>query len=218
MESVGWHQPPDPAVVSAWALRSRPPANELPVRAELPEVLYRGDAVGVGLLGAVYSTGLSMTVTLRLRHPPTGAPHRLGSLLGDHPDSPADERFLFGVQLSDGQRVRPLDRPGPPFGDPSAAPVSPTGHSLTRNGGHSGGDTVETTYWLSPLPPAGPTGLVLRCPALGLPETTVEFDATPIVTAAARVTVLWPPVTARPPVVRPRPPEPPTEGWFAVRS
>lgn len=215
MESVGWQPAADAAAMSAWTRRRQRPDNELPVPADLPPVLYRDDAIGVGLLGSVHTTGLAMTVSLHLRHPPVRSPHRMGGLLSDLPDTPPDERFLFGVQLADGRAVRPLDRPMPhrPVGPPADSE-----HLLFRTGGHGGSASFSMNYWLTPLPPAGPTLLVVRCPGLGLPETTVEFDAGPVREAAHRVAVLWPPAASPGQPAAPPPPDPPSEGWFAVRS
>lgn len=214
MDSSGWHPVADPATMAAWARRRQIPDNELPVPAALPAVLYHDDAVGVGLSGSVHTTGLALSVALRLRHPPPRSSPPLRGFLGDAPDTPADQRFLFGVQLADGRAVQPQDRPMP--GGPPPQP-STADHLLFRTGGQGGSSSFTMRYWLTPLPPPGPTLLVLRCPAIGLPETTVGFDATPLHDAARRVTVLWPPIEPHRPVPELRRPEPPSDGWFAVR-
>lgn len=214
MELVGPPPAADPAL-AAWARRRQRPDNELPVPAvDLPSVLFRDETLGVGLLGWVHRAGLAMTVSLHLRHaPPQSSSRGPGmSLLADQPGAPADERFLFGLQLADGRSVQPEERPMPgrPFSPPAASDPA-----LFRTGGRGGSTTVEINFWLTPLPPAGPTLLVLRCPAIGLPETSVGFDATTLHDAAGRVAVLWPPVERSPVGWEPRPPDPPTEGWFA---
>ena len=54
----------------------------------------------------------------------------------------------------------------------------------------------NVTLWLTPIPPPGTTKLVVRCIALGLPETALQWDGTPIADAAASITPLWPARTA----------------------
>jgi hypothetical protein len=72
--------------------------------------------------------------------------------------------------------------------------------------------------WLSPLPPAGPLRVVVRCDLLRLPETVTELDGTAIRAAAAEVVTLWPWVSPREaePQLTPPPPDVPADSWFAL--
>jgi hypothetical protein len=74
---------------------------------------------------------------------------------------------------------------------------------------------VEQEWWLTPLPPAGPLRLVVRCGLFGLPEASVVLDGAAIRAAAEEVVVLWPWAPPR----REAEPEPPAldlpaDSWF----
>ena len=50
----------------------------------------------------------------------------------------------------------------------------------------------DQRYWVMPLPPPGPLGVVVEWPARELPETRAELHGAAIVEAAARAETLWP--------------------------
>ncbi len=163
-----------------------------------------------------YSTSMTFTVGLRLRHPLndyyanvhaglTGMPLR-GPSRGD-----PEGRFMLGIQLSDGRRAV-MTSSFTPEGIGAAA--QPAAVSLLSIGGAFGDLSTDARYWLRPLPPAGPLMLVMRWETMGIAETVTELDGTKIAAAGATATTLWPPV---PPQERelPPPPPPPTSGWFA---
>ena len=195
---------PDPEFVR----RMHPPENEIPVALPLTAVLARTDDVAVALLGLqVHTTGLTFTVTVRAR-PSGGVSTRDLSEFFFHHRGELRERFLFGLEFSDGRRVVASEW-GPPQGDDDVV--------LTGSGGSGGDSVVDQSWWLSPLPPEGPLRVVVRCVELGIEETTTELDGTAIRRAAADVVELWP---WEPPRFDDRPPSPPPpdvpgDSWFA---
>jgi hypothetical protein len=121
---------------------------------------------------------------------------------------PGAPPLLLGLELADGTRVDNV-------GDPDRG-----GEVVFTQGSGSGSEySVDHSWWLSPLPPAGPLTVVVRCPELGLPETSAVLDGTAIRAAAEGVVELWPwePPRRRGPG-RPRSaPEIPEDSWFARR-
>jgi hypothetical protein len=184
--------------------RESAPQNELPVALPQNVVLTRTDDAVVALLGMqVYSTGVAFDLGVRVR------PGSLsGAELHDVLWRPGTPPLLVGLELADGTRVDNVDEP------------RPGGDVVFRQGGGSGSEnSVDHSWWLSPVPPAGPLTVVVRCPALGLPETSTVLDGTAIREAADRVVTLWPwePPRRRGPDLPASPPEIPEDSWFAPR-
>jgi hypothetical protein len=188
------------------------PENEVPASIPVSALLVRTGTSALTLTGVqVFSTGVGFTLTVRCR------PEAL-------PDGQADlhelmwrgrrgqgSALLVGVEFADGRRASNL--PGrDPFGSAAGS-----GDLLLTQGSGSGHQlTVEQEWWLSPLPPAGPLRLVVRCDLLDLPETVTELDGTAIQAAAEDVAVLWPwvpPSAVGPP--GPPAPDVPADSWFA---
>ena len=197
-----------------WVRRHSAPENEAPVAVPVSAVLARTATVAVTLGGVqVFTTGVRFTVGLRCRpealDPLEG--RNIGDLLWRH-DRRA-EQLLFGVELADGRRASNVPGEAHPFGQPGdrdALVLSP--------GGGGGGQLVaDQDWWMSPLPPAGPLRLVVRCDLLGLPETVTELDGAAVRAAAAEVVTLWPwvsPQEVEPPTPPPGPAVP-ADSWFA---
>lgn len=192
--------------------RFQAPENEVPAVVPVSTVLARTDGSALILTGMqVFSTGVGFTVTLRCR--PEALPAGevdLGGLMWRGRPGPGTE-LLVGVEFADGRRASNL-----PGRDPFAAPGGPEALVLTEGSGSGGQLSVEQEWWLSPLPPAGPLRLIVRCDLFGLPETAVELDGAAIRAAAQRLVVLWPwapPFEAETPV--PPTPDLPADSWFA---
>jgi hypothetical protein len=195
--------------------RYQAPENEVPAVVPISTVLARTDSSALVLTGVqVFSTGIGFTVTLRCL--PEALPADevdLGGLMWrGRPGHPTE--LLVGVEFADGRRASNL-----PDRDPFPAPDGPEALVLTQGSGSGQQLSVEQEWWLSPLPPAGPLRVVVRCDLLGLPEAAVELDGAAIRAAAAGVVVLWPwvPPSATEP---PPPPAPdlPADSWFATGS
>ncbi len=186
--------------------RLQPPENELPVSLPQNLLVARTDDVAVALLGLqVSSTGVAFELTVRVR-PSARADlgHRLQELVWHRGRGTAP--FLVGVELADGRRG-------------STVPGRSSEDVFFHSRGGSGGDSsIEQRWWLSPLPPEGPLTVVVRCPELGIGETSVELDGTAIRRAAEQVVELWP--WSRQELAPPEPPPPPDlpdDSWFARR-
>jgi hypothetical protein len=187
--------------------RVQPPENEVPVALPQNVLLARTEDVAVALLGLqVHSTGVVFELTVRVR-PSARADlgHRLQELVWDRGRGTA--RFLLGVELADGRRG-------------SSVPNRSSGGVFLHSRGGSGGDSsIRQRWWLSPLPPEGPLTVVVRCPELGIEETSADLDGTAIRRAAEQVVELWP--WSRQELAPPEPPPPPDlpdDSWFARPS
>jgi hypothetical protein len=152
----------------------------------------------------VHTTGVLLELAVRCRADVV-AERRLPELVFAHGEAP---NLLLGLELADGRRVSNLDGfHGVP------APDEVFFHPA---GGGGGQLSVEQSWWLSPVPPAGPLSVVVRCDALGIPETRTVLDAAPLAAAAAGVVELWP--WEPPPEMRPREERDrriPPGSWFA---
>jgi hypothetical protein len=184
--------------------RMQRPDNELPVALPANRLLARTDDVAVGLVGLqVFSTGLSFELAVRVRP----SADRVGRSLHDlfwAASSQEGAAFLLGIEFADGRRLSTLQ--------PDAE-----GTVLHQAGGGGGDAAVDQAWWLSALPPDGPLTVVVRCDALGIPETVSVLDGTAVRAAAADVVTLWP--WERPPAYRDEPHPPgldlPPDSWFA---
>jgi hypothetical protein len=117
------------------------------------------------------------------------------------------EGLLLGVEFSDGRKAA---NAGAWTGRDVAGGG---GVVLNENGGSGGGRTYEQSFWLTPLPPAGPLLVVCVCVGLGIDETRTVLDGGVIAEAATRVVELWP---WQPWEGEPAPPEPQLPpGWFS---
>ena len=189
--------------------RMNPPVNEQPVPLPVNLVVARAENVVVALSGVdVYSVGFAFTLRVRLRTRPVRA-HQMHLLIGGYggADTDPEQRLLVGIEFADGRRASSA------VPDP-AARADPQRPLLTGGGGSGGDVAMDRVNWVTPLPPDGPLLVVVRCGALGVPESTVRLDGGEIARAAEQVTVLWPPP---PPATMQdrRPPRLPSDGWFS---
>lgn len=180
--------------------RMGPPDNEVPVALPANALLARTGDVAVALVGLqVHSTGVAMTLAVRVRERPAS---RAG--LSELVFGPERGGLLVGIGLADGRRVA---SGGVPRNDPDL---------VWQPGGGSGGDrAADQEWWLSPLPPDGPLTMVVRCDELGIEETATELDGTAIRAAAADVVELWPWTPPAPWDPEPPPPDLPPGSWFS---
>lgn len=103
----------------------------------------------------------------------------------------SDSLLRFGVICADGSTASSVDsdvRFRPPL-DLDAPPVV---RVLTSSGGGGGGGEWQYSYWLWPLPPEGQLTFVCEWPMLGVEETRVSVDASPLQAAAREAITLWP--------------------------
>jgi hypothetical protein len=168
-----------------------PPDNVLGVGAPLRLLLGRSDRVAVAITGCtVYASGLLLDVAIRLR-PKSLSPDERRAMVHGGPfrafDVPDDGQVLrLGVLYADGRKATTQNDRHAFGGDAPEGPV------FMERGGGGGENAWDMRVWLWPLPPAGPLVFVAEWPTLGIEETRVETDATPLVDAADRVEELWP--------------------------
>src|SRR5689334_13849844 len=117
-----------------------------------------------------FSTGFRFTLAVRLRRARPDLAHGgLFMLVSSHVRPgiaiPLADRLLLGLEYPDGQRASTLQDmrmlgPG----------AVPDGQQLVlvQQGGGGGEQSVNQTYWVSPLPPEGPMTFVLAWPAFGM--------------------------------------------------
>lgn len=174
-EDGGPEPRPDPFEFRPWPWAG-PPSNVLGRPVDLQAVLYRSATMAVVADAfRAYPTGVQFRVGVVVHHrafagrPPSALP------------DPFDGGLRIAVAFADGRRA--LLHGG---GRTTAGPV------LAMTGGSGGGLASELRMWLHPLPPPGPLTLAVKWDEGGVPETAVEVDAGPVVTAAAQAEELWP--------------------------
>ena len=156
-------------------LWSGPPQDVLPGATPAAVILGRGPHIVVALNPLrCYPTGVELKIAVR-----TGlhAADLYVRVLGSDPASgnPAADRLQLSVHLFDGTT---LDAGYLSDGEP--------GPSLTALGSEGSDTYVDVTYWLAPLPPAGPVTVVCAWPEHSILETTTTLDFDEIRSAAKR--------------------------------
>jgi hypothetical protein len=168
----------------------------------------RNNAVVISLTGVLaYTEGVAFRVHvvarshgdapgpwMRVVEPPR---RRLGLFRRprqEHLPRPArSDNGSLAVEYRDGTRAECILGGRDPMSRPTSRPPSPF---LTSMGGSGGGSqnwwVMKHEFWLWPLPPPEPIGLVVAWPALGLEPGRRELDGAAIVAAAARAEVAWP--------------------------
>jgi hypothetical protein len=116
-----------------------------------------------------FRAGFEFWIKAQFRHP--------GPALERQPD----ERSLHvGVQFADGKKAANVGRVPDPAGSVSAGLIM---RPVSFGGGHRHQDR---SYWVWPLPPAGPLTFVCQWAAFDIPEMRAGTDAQLIVDAAGR--------------------------------
>ena len=175
------------------------PDNEIPAVLPFTVILGRTPDLAVALLGLrAYSAGISFDLAVRSRRD-------LPSELYHSMHVSATDNLMVGVELADGRRASTLDRADDPWG-----PGQPDELRLTQGSGGGGGRTYAMSYYLTPVPPAGPVTFVCAWPAQEIPETTTVIEAAQLAPfasfadAASQAVELWPwepePEPERPPL------------------
>ena len=207
--------PPEPADDDAPDEHPAPiwvsaPEDVMPGVVPVELILGRSASTVVMLTGIrAFPNGLAMTLGVRVR----GRVGRrdLNSEVFDGPynhdtDPPWQaNRLKWGFELADGRRVTNVD-PSPwaelTQHEPST-PASPGGwlrepeHPVLTGGGGGGGTrSVDRSFWLWPLPPAGTLRVVCQWPAQGIETTVHELVAEPFLEAARHAVSIWGPATS----------------------
>jgi hypothetical protein len=161
-----------PGTGSCW----HPPVGELPCVAASALLLTRTETVAVAITAVwAFSTGFEFWVKAEFRHE--------GHSLETRPDV---QSLHIGVQYPDGRKVANTGRLPAPAGSESAGLIlSP----VSFGGGRR---HLDRSYWVWPLPPAGPLTFACEWAAFGIPEARAGTDAQPILDAARHSVQLWP--------------------------
>jgi hypothetical protein len=176
-----------------------PPNDELGIA--VPEAIVVGRSEnGVVALSHVlaYSTGVQFDFVGRAVgikqsrvHAMFHAQHNFG--MSDD-ESPTDEFLRIGLEFSDGVRVSNLSSDWWRGGADDTEPEGPVFHHASGGGGGMSGThgavSMSPSYWLWPLPPAGPLRVWCEWPVVGIDLVSAEIDASSIVAAAARTVPL----------------------------
>lgn len=190
--------PPQPVWMGA-------PEDFLPGVVPVELVLARSTTTVVMLTGMrAFPTGLDMNLAVRFRGE---APRR--DLFSEIFDGPYEHdmdagwearRLKWGFELSDGRRIMNVDpwpeQPNRDHSRPHSAddwlwvPDHPV---LMGGGGGGGGGSIDRTYWLWPLPPAGPLRVVCQWLDQDIEMQAQDLDAEVIRDAASRSRPVWPP-------------------------
>jgi hypothetical protein len=205
--------PPSPEQLRAFHRRTGPPDNEVPGAIEFRAILARNDDLAVAIVALdAYSTGLSISFALRLRHADRSEYGVSDDLFGHHRRGGRGSGLLVGIAYPDGRTASNVATT--PFPDP----LTPEEQPYLMQGGGSGGDrTFNIEYWLTPIPPPGDLTIIVAWQSQGIPETHTSIPADLIAVAVARTIELWPwqmpekndqvQMPTRPPL--------PEGGWFA---
>jgi hypothetical protein len=156
-----------------------PPVDEFPSAvATGPLVLAQTEEVAVAVIGVwAFQAGFEFWLDARFRH--TQPPVEGGMA--------PQEAVHIGVQFADGGKGANFGR-GPEL----AQGAGPARIALNPGGFGGGLRHRHWSYWVSPLPPAGPVSFVCEWAAAGIPETRASLDAQLIVDAARHSLRLWP--------------------------
>ena len=167
--------------------RQGPPANVLgqPLAGHTVVARAGGFVIAVDRIVA-YPSGFELGVTVRTRDEPVfgsfdEANRRSWSGSAAFPG----ESLRVGVVFADGRRSLVEN-----FSPRAAASTGDV--RLVPMGGGGTQTRFDQRYWVEPLPPPGPLGIVVEWDRRQLAETRADLDAGAIVAAASRAETLWP--------------------------
>ena len=105
--------------------------------------------------------------------------------VGERRDVLPPQLLRIGVQFADGRSATNIGGHDRPVGGPVMQPL--------RGGGRgAGGESrFHQGYWISPLPPPGPVGVVCEWPAVEIPVARQEIDALVILDAAEKARAMF---------------------------
>ena len=174
-----------------------PPEDELGVAVPLHRVIGRSETAVVALSHALaHSTGISFEFRAIARGLKRSETQRI--FHEQHvfdPEGLSDAFLRMGFELPGGALVSNLGgfRGRHRAFTPDEPPEGPLLFPHGGGGGSSDDRTVvmRPGYWLWPLPEPGRVKVSCEWPIVGIPLTTIEFDGSALVEAAARTVPLW---------------------------
>ena len=163
--------------------QSGPPQDEVGVLALSSFLVARTPEVVVAVRGiTAYSDGLHLSVVVLFADEQKS--EDIDYSMNDFSRSPG--RFRFGTVFADGRAATTGTRDSPLVETRDAETAT-----LVLLRAESVGLLWTGEYWLHPLPPPGPLVVGCRWPDRGIPETLVEIDPTPLLTAAKSSGPVW---------------------------
>jgi len=108
-------------------------------------------------------------------------------LRGRHAHRNPDGMLRFGVQFADGSKATNAGR----HHFPEEGEGAPQGPVLSPGGGSGGDGSWRQSFWVWPLPPAGPLTFAAEWTDAGIPLTVSEIDSNPLVQAADRAQTIF---------------------------
>jgi hypothetical protein len=146
-----------------------PPDAALGVPVGRPVIVARAPSLVIAVDRVVaYPTGFELGLTVRTQEQPVH-----GSFDQSH------RRTWSGTSAFPGESLRVEVVAGAPV---ALRAISGSG-TQTR---------FDQRYWVAPLPPPGPVGIVVAWPRRGLAETRADLDGAAIAEAGGRAEELWP--------------------------
>lgn len=140
-------------------------------------VLARTEAVAVAVIGVwAFRAGFEFWMSAQFHHaqPPASG------------DMAPQESAHIGLQFADGRKAANFG------GGPALAGGTEPGVVLMPVGLGGGLRYRSWSYWVWPLPPAGPVTFVCEWAAAGIAEARADLDAQLILDAAGQSVPLWP--------------------------
>jgi hypothetical protein len=160
-----------------------PPDRVLGVPVAGYTVVARTDTMVIAADRVVaYPTGFEVGITVRTKHRPAHGSfddqrQRAWSGTSAFPG----ESVRVSVVFADGRRAGVDNFSSRPTGDVRLVPIQ----------GHGTQTRFDQRFWVEPLPPPGPLGVVVEWERRGLAETRADLDAGAILEAAAKAETLW---------------------------
>ncbi len=153
-----------------------PPAGEFPCAVATGAlVLVRTEAVAVAVTAIwAFTTGFEFWVKAQFGHS--------GPALESLPD---DQSLHVGVQFADGKKAANVTALPEPAGSvPAGLILNPRSFGASRQ-------HLDRSYWVWPLPPAGPVTFACEWAAFDIPQAHTDTDGQLILDAARRSVQIW---------------------------
>jgi hypothetical protein len=165
--------------------RQGPPYNVLGEPVAGQTVVARGDGFVIAVDRIVaYPSGFEMGLTVRTRDEPVfGSFDELHRRTWSGSAAFPGESLRIAVVFADGRRSVVENFP--------PRPASSGDVRLVPMGGGGSQSRFDQRFWVEPLPPPGPLGVIVEWERRGLPETRADLDAGAILAAASRAETLW---------------------------
>jgi hypothetical protein len=171
-----------------------PPTAVVPVSIPIEQVVAQNEAMAVYLASiSAYPSGFEFDVFVLVADrsselSPFDPEYRM---LAQHTGEIPSEQLRIGFLFADGSKATNTGEYFNWYEESGAKPDAPVMSGVGGRGGEDG--RWHSAFWVWPLPPPGKLELLCEWPEAGLPLTRHEIDPQPILEAAARAHVVFPP-------------------------